>query len=184
MKKAIIVEPLLLADIKRTSPAVYEYYNHSSFTRHEFIDYGFEFEPMFMRLDVYYILVNYVNSIQMNIDGIIDMLQSGYRAGKSDLILELSKPSYTHSFSKTANRLLNIAMNEHYIPDSERCALINNEGRMFNKGTYIDGIYFQAWDQLFLNHAMVNDVFKDINNRSKKFDLDYDHKLDFGYPLN
>ena len=184
MKKAIIIAPSLLADIKRTSPAVYKYYNQSSFIKHELIDYGFEFEPMFMRLDVYFILVNFANNINMNISEIMDILQSAYRAGKSDLISHLSDSSYTLSFSNTANHLLNIALNEHYIPDSERCLIVNNNGKVFNKGTYMDGIYFQAWDQLFLNHTMHNDVFNDINKRSKKFALDYDSNLDFAYPLN
>lgn len=184
MKKAIFVEPLLLADIKRKSPAIYEYYNNSFFTKHEFIDYGEEWEPMFMRLDVYYMLVNDLVKIDMTISDIMDMLQEGYRAGQEDLIAELCKPSYLCSFALTGNRLLNIALREDYLPDSERCALIKNNGRVFNKGTYCDGIFFQAWEQIFMEHAWHNDIFKQINQGSKKFDIFNDRKLDFGYPSN
>lgn len=184
MKKAVIVKPSLLAEIKRESPAVYEYYNNSFLTRHEFIDYGFEHEPMFMRLDVYFMIANHLNTIHLDISGDMDMLQAGYLAGKNDLIKEISKHSVDEYFSKTANCLLRIATRENYLPDSERCDLINNEGRVFNKGTYCDGIYFEAWSQLFFAHALHNDVFKQINSRSKKFNLDYDNKPDFGYPLN
>lgn len=46
MKKAILFEPELLAEVERESPAVYENYCQTPFSTIEFADYGTAKHPM------------------------------------------------------------------------------------------------------------------------------------------
>lgn len=183
MKKAILIEPELLAEIKLKSPAVYEYYINSSYYKEDYIDYGSDAEPMFMRLDYYMMLLNKMESSQFS-SSIIDFVKLGYRVGKADLENYLCEPSNIHSFHKTSNHLLNIVLCEQVLPDTERLMLINNKGRVMYKGPYFDGIFFHAWENLFSFHFMHNELFKEINKKNPKFGPIYNRKHDLAYPLN
>jgi len=188
MKKAILIEPELLAKIKRNSPAIYEYYCNSPFTRIEFVDYGILGIPMYMPKEVMCLLDDGCRKENVEVSQVMLALQVSYAFGKSDMVTKYAgnNPDPV-KMGITIGALLNHGLNYPYYDITSLLNPYNYEERdgvMYNKTTYKEAQYFEAWNGIFSLHEIFNDLFIDINATRKEYNMDNMGIKDFSTAFN
>jgi hypothetical protein len=172
MKKAILFEPTLLAEVERESPDLYEYYRDCPISEKEFVDYGPDDRHCFMLKEIMDGLELIIELGPYSIDTLIKPFQAGYNYGRMDL--EERLPSDHFEFIEERKVLLMVFDLILNYPFYELESLLdeNNfgkrDGLLYHKITYQEAQYYKAWETLLWRHEDFNDVFKQINADRKK----------------
>lgn len=188
MKKAILIKPELLAEIKRNSPAIYEYYCNSPFTRIEFVDYGDLVWPLYMPKKVVSLLDAGCKKENVTVSQVMMGLKVGYMFGQDDLLSKhAGNQSDTLKMGLMIGDLLNLALNYPYYDTASLLDpnnYVKRDGVFYSAITYKEGQYFEAWKGIFTLHDVFNDLFIDINESRKMNNLDNMGIKDFSAAFN
>ena len=180
MKKAIIVEPELLAKSKITSPDLYEYFCNSPISRIVFADYGYPNVQMFMPKRILYLYETLSKGTGNESPHLLQCFQYGWLCGNADL------------FSKHGGKITDA--NRHMKMDFFfKCALhypsydfeslidpnnyVMRDHLMYTKSTYREAQCLEAWRFMFKCPVIFNDFFIEFN--ALKDNLDNGGIFDF-----
>lgn len=188
MKKAILFEPTLLAEVERKAPDLYEYYCNCPLSCFKFVNYGTKEYPMYIQKGVLELLEPLKKDESLNIPGIIMALQAGYLFGSTDLISKYpGKNIKMMESARVARTVVNICLK---YPSYTIVALLKasnfdyRNGIPYSKLTYKEGQYFVAWNTIFDRYEDWNYFFVKLKKLKKSGELvdETDDNLVWDYP--
>jgi hypothetical protein len=173
MKKAILIEPELLAKSKIISPDLYEYYCNSPLSRIEFADYGPPNVQMLMPKRILNLYETLSKGISDEPPQLMHCLQYGWLCGYADLFSKHEGKMTDANRYMTKDFFLKCAL--HY-PSYDFESLIdpNNyvmrDHLMYNKLTYREAQCLEAWRFIFKCPVSFNDFFVEFNTQNNSQD--------------
>lgn len=164
MKKTILFEPELLAEVKRESPAVYENYCQTPFSKIEFADYGTVNIRMYMPTVILHMYkITSHTSKQNSGDELMATFQAGWLYGFTDLFLK-DDVSIKDPIGRELImvRLMMAAVAYPYYSLTTLIKESNFWKRgnvIYNTITYQEAQCFEAWKMILPCHQEFNDHF-------------------------
>lgn len=172
MKKAILFDPKLLAEVERESPAVYKKFCISPFARIEFADYGTSDIPMYMPKHQLYLLETLIKK-EDNYSLMIEFFQAGWVMGMSELY------GNNHCISKNPLRkeigkieiMMAACAYPYYTIDTlmGKESVLVKDDIVYNAFTYKEGQCFEAWKLILKCHQYFNGSFAKMEAKLKDF---------------
>ena len=173
MKKAILIEPELLAESKIIPPDLYEYFCNSPISRIEFADYGTQHLKMFMSKRMLYLYETLSKGIINETSQMMECFQCGWVFGYSDLFSKHEGEITDANRHMAMDFFFKCAL--HY-PSYDFVTLIdpNNyvmrDHLMYTKSTYREAQCLEAWRFMFKCPDEFNDFFVEFNARKNNLD--------------
>lgn len=184
MKKAILFEPTLLAEVERESPAVYKEFCTSPFAKIEFADYGTLNIHMYM--PTYILQMFKITSKQSSGTELMETFQSGWVFGYKDLFLK-PEGSLKNPLIKelTMMRMMMAALAYPYYSLKTLIKDDNFRKRdniIYNTLTYQEAQCFEAWKVILMCHQDFNDRYVKLNAEAKNVTIPVFRCLDINKP--
>lgn len=183
MKKTILFEPALLAEVNRKSPAVYEFYSNSPFSEFEYVEFCLGSEKYLIQKEIIDFLDERAVAENLDVTMLKLSLQAGYKYGRFDLLKKYpGDNAESLQASLLIGELLNLAMNYPYY-DADTLFSMDNFGTRhgfpYSKLTYQEAQCLMAWETIFSRHVDFNGLFVPINEARKRLGLVNMGPMDF-----
>lgn len=169
MKKAVLFEPKLLAEVERESPAVYENYCQTPFSKIEFADYGTSRTRMYMPSIILHMFK--VTSKQSLGNELMETFQAGWVFGKQDLFLK-DDVSTEDPLGRELT-MVRLMMAAIAYPYYSLVTLIKDDNFwkrgniIYNTMTYQEAQCFEAWKIILPCHPLFNERFVELKAEAK-----------------
>jgi len=171
MKKAILVEPKLLAKVERETPFIYNLFARSHFASHDYADYGNPELPMYMEHSILELFeIGHMQSTY-EFPKLKLAFQAGWMRGIKILMEKYDLTSNDPVKSEEAYK--GIIGTAFYYRPYDFDNLINQysfsglKKRTYSTLTYIDAQYITAW-QIILNNHLDFDSFLTLENSKRE----------------